>query len=497
MGNRVFTREQVESLLSAVKGKTLGEVDKRNLIEIAHKANPGKVQKGIAGDVIELSVLGCDKRDSKQAPDITVDGVMTELKTTGVRKKKKSEEFVAKECITITAVSHDQIVNEEFDNSHFLNKIEHLLFVFYHFLLDESAPNSIVYRDFPILGHLFWQAKPEDLDRLRNDWLLVREFCRNHEFDEREPRKELERNLLLLNYSSPESPRFRFKASFASSIVNDFLGKEQLEALPKPISKFSEIDEKCHLFTERYQGKSISEIAKELGIPINRSQKDISQQIIIRMFGGKAASLNRIRDFSEIGLVAKTIILTSDDKRTEDMKLFQIDFEEWLDPKVTFRDEFRDDEEGLFSTPYSEMYSYFAEQSFIFIVFQEPSKRNNSYSVAGIKEDKIPLDDCRFVGFKRYSFGEDFIMNEAKRTWEESRDRILSGKLENVKSGGGYAPNLPKSKDHILFMRGSGSDGFDKRPVLQKWGYSFDMYIQWVWIKGKYIVEELNKLEYL
>ena len=39
--------------------------------------------KGIAGDIIEESVLGC-KKDSKQEPDILVDGVLTELKTTGM-----------------------------------------------------------------------------------------------------------------------------------------------------------------------------------------------------------------------------------------------------------------------------------------------------------------------------------------------------------------------------------------------------------------------------
>ena len=287
-----------------------------------------------------------------------------------------------------------------------------------------------------------------------------------------------------MNYSSPESPRFRFKTSFASSIVNDFLGKEKLEILPKPIGKFSEIDEKCHAFTKQFAGKSIAEIALELGIPIKSGQKDISQQIIIRMFGGKATSLNKIRDFCEIGLVAKTIILTSDGKRTEDMKLFQIDFEEWLDPNTTFSDEWSDD--GLFSAPYSEMYSYFAEQSFIFIIFQEPERK------AG-----IPLDNCRFVGFKRYSFSEEFIMSEARKTWEESRAIVMDGQLKNAPSARGLAPTFPKSKDHVLFMRGSGIDGFNKKPLLKNWGYDFDLYYQWVWIKGKYIVDELSKIEYL
>ena len=51
MNNRVFTRIRVDELLSAVKGKTLGEADSKGLIDAAHKANPVKFQKGIAGDV--------------------------------------------------------------------------------------------------------------------------------------------------------------------------------------------------------------------------------------------------------------------------------------------------------------------------------------------------------------------------------------------------------------------------------------------------------------
>jgi len=78
--SRIFTRQQVDDLLTAAINKTLLEVDKAKLF--AHHEGRDKV-KGIAGDIIEESVLGC-KKDSKQEPDILVDGVLTELKTTGM-----------------------------------------------------------------------------------------------------------------------------------------------------------------------------------------------------------------------------------------------------------------------------------------------------------------------------------------------------------------------------------------------------------------------------
>ena len=488
MSNRVFSREEVDRLLGAVRGLTLGQADTRGLIDIAHEANPDKVQKGIAGDVIELSVLGCDNRDSKPEPDITVDGTRTELKTTGVIKAKQESgaEYEAKEPLAITGVSPSTIVNEVFDTSRFAHKIEHLLFVFYYYSLSETAKCSLDYKSFPILGHLFWEVPKEEREKLKNDWSLVREFAQKYSFDNEEERHKLKANLLLIDYASPKQPRFRFKRSYVTTIVESFLNGQKYQTLPRPIEKFSDIDEKCHVFTEKYKGKTIGEIAKALGFRIKASQKDLSQQIVIRMFGGEASSLNKIRDFSEIGLVAKTIILTHGGQRTEDMKLFSIDFNEWLDPNTTFSDVSKEDQESLFYAPYSHMYSYFAEQSFLFIMFQEPEPGPG-----------IPISRSRFVGFKRYSFSDKFIMTEAKRTWEESRELVLSGKLENVAASRGYAPNFPKSRDHILFMRGSGTDGFDKKPVLSKWGYDFEMYVQWIWIKGSYITEELNKIEYL
>lgn len=79
--DRKYTKAFVYNLLEGVKGKTLGEVDKSH--QFARTINSEKIT-GIAGDVIEQSVFGYE-RDSKQECDIEIDGVLTELKTTGVR----------------------------------------------------------------------------------------------------------------------------------------------------------------------------------------------------------------------------------------------------------------------------------------------------------------------------------------------------------------------------------------------------------------------------
>jgi DNA mismatch repair protein MutH len=449
-------------------------------------SRPDKVVRGIAGDVIEVSVLGCG-RDSRPEPDILVDGVRTELKTTGLQKprKRSAKEYEPKEPLTITNISPETLKHETFDNSRFYHKIEHLLFVFYHYALTETAKNSGDYSIFPILGHLFWEAVDNDLEALRNDWHLVQDFVRQHKFDEDDARRKLKENLMLIDYSSPKQPRFRFKKTFVSTIVDRFLQQRKYEVLPEQITRFSEIDDKCHLFTAKYKGKTLSELCSILGIQLKDGDKDACQRIIIKMFGGQAKSINQIEDFNKIGLIAKTLILTSDGKKTEDTKLFRVDFDEWCNSNTVF-DEQEYSQDSLFYNGYSQEYSYFAEHSFIFTLFEEPHAGKN-----------IPLSDCKFLGFKRYSFNDNFINTEVRSTWEIVRDLVINKKLTETKGARGYAPNFPKGKQHTIFLRGSGSTSKDRKERLKDWGIDIKMYIQWAWIKGDYIVEELSKVPFL
>ena len=61
----------------------MGEADVMGVLNDAVNRRPDKVVRGVAGDVIEVSVLGCG-RDCHPEPDILVDGIRTELKTTGL-----------------------------------------------------------------------------------------------------------------------------------------------------------------------------------------------------------------------------------------------------------------------------------------------------------------------------------------------------------------------------------------------------------------------------
>ena len=475
-----FHKNDLIKILDSCLDKTLSEVDSNNVFE---KTIKHAKFTGIAGEVIEQSVLGYPA-DIRQEPDLNIDGVKTELKTTGMRNKGKY--FDAKEPMSITAVSPNKIINEEFENSNFWHKLEHLLFVYY--LYDSPTPvKASQYADFPIKGYQFYEFDSEDKEILKKDWETVRNFIKYlqdeyENYEDEYPRisYELRPKLMYIDTAPkwPNRPRFRLKRAVVSSIIKEHFG-EKLEQLPGKYTSYSEIDQTLHELSEKYKGKSIKELIELLNIDETRIHKGIGEKIIIKMFGGKSKKINQIELFNKAGIIAKTLTLTEKGFRKEDMKLFTIDFNEFEDKDIQFED--------------SQIYDYFAYNKFLCIIFQKP------HSEAKMIENK-------FLGFKIINFDEEFIENEVRVTWDTIKDLIVNDKLEDViildkyghprknKSGNIMsAPNFPKSSERKVFVRGTSSTS-DVKPLNIN---GVQMYLQQIWIKGLYIVEKLNNEPYI
>lgn len=485
----LFTRKMLEKILENALGKTLGQVDKNNVFE---KTKKHPKITGIAGDVIEQSVLGYPA-DSYQTPDLLVDGVDIELKTTGIRKSKKvGINYEAKEPMTITAVSPEKIVYENFFYSNFWHKIDKLLFIYYLYDSD-STVIAAEYARFPIKGYQFYEFDKEDQIILRNDWTIVRDFINElqgkFEFPEQEYHRissELRPQLMMIDTAPkwPNRPRFRLKRAVISNIVQNHFGKN-LEQLPKKYHSFSELDRELHKLNIKYRGKTVEELIspKYLNIGIKRNSKgdvgkDVTEQIVTRMFGAKSKKISKIELFEKLGITGKTITQTKVGTRTEDTKLFSIDFDEWLQEEQIFED--------------SVLYSDFSEKQFLFILFEEPNS-----------EEK--LLENKFLGFKRIVFDEQFIESEVRDCWHDVREKVLKNKLrEDIRYKNGKPItnkngtisteiNFPKSKNFQVFLRGTGSDSKDKPVVLN----GISMYRQYVWIKGVVLLNMLNNTEFI
>lgn len=475
-----FTKSDLTRRLNACLNRSLGAVDVNHVFDCTKTKT--KIT-GIAGMVIEQSVLGYPA-DSHQAPDLLVDGVQIELKTTGIRLKRKSNPpvFEAKEPMSITAVSPDNIVTEEFDSSHFWKKLEHLLLVYYHYDATKTV-TAAEYSRFLIKGYDFHTFNEIEAEILKQDWLRVRDFIKQLQTDYTDYKaqysrlsSELRSDLLFIDTAPkwPHPPRFRLKRSVVSSMVRKSFG-ERLEQLPDTYTSYAAIDAKLHQLSAQYVGKTIDELRTAFHL---HDSKAVAEEFVVNMFGGKSRKMSGIELFDEIGFIGKTITLTAKGARTEDMKLFPINFD-------AMREECFED---------SDFYEYFANHQFLCIVFEEQSELSS-------------LGSNRFLGFKRLKFNDDFICREVRPIWESIRELIISKQLRdeivrdrqgnpviNKKTGTiRSAPNFPKAAHSLLFLRGTGRDSTDK--TLEVNGVR--MLRQNLWIKGSYMARQLESLTYV
>lgn len=479
----VFSRDHLDYLFDSVRGKSLGEIDSAHVFNITQN---NKKVTGIAGDVIEQSVLGYPA-DSKQEPDLIVDGEEVELKTTGLRYSKKDKGLEGKEPMSITGVSLKTIAGETFYTSNFWHKLKRMLIVYYLYDSDRTVPAG-EYARFEIKGHQFHSFSADEEQTLRNDWQMVHDYV---ERVQREAGTEeelkcgyarlssaLRPDLMMIDTAPkyPNPPRFRLKRSVVTYMARKVF-KDGMEMLPCSVSSFRELDMKLGEVAVEYRGKRIGEVAEKLGVRGRMSAKSTSERILVAMLGGTGKAHN-IDLFVKTGIKIKSLVITNTGKRTEDMKLCGIDFNDLASCKEYDASALRD----------------YLTSPCIIAVFQEP-------------RPKAPFVDNVFLGFKRFAFPDELVDGDAKAVWSECRRLVVEGALREtpVYRAGTCEPiinkagtiktqlNFPKSRDHILFVRGTSSDSTNKPECVN----GIRMYRQQFWIKGSYMVEKLQEIDWI
>lgn len=477
-----FTAREIAARFDACRGKTLGEIDQTGVF-------PGKPKnKGVAGDVIEQSVLGYPA-DSRQEPDIEIDGTEYEVKTTGVIRDRKSGGYVAKEPMSITAVSVDRIWREEFQSSAFWHKLGHMLIAYY--LYNEGratkVDDTLEYAKFPFLGYELHEWSEGDRGVLESDWRLVRDFVERVHVEGLDPdteypriSHELNKQLMYTDTAPkwPNPPRWRLKRSAVSALVEHCLGKG-LESLPNQFSSYSELERICRDLRVRFGGETVTEIAQEVGFTGDLGGKSVNEGLIVRMFGGTAKRMSKIDAFAKAGIRCVSVVYANGKARmAEDTKFSRIDFDEVVDTSVTWEES-------------SALESFCSRV--LCAVFEEPSL-------------EAPLRDNVFLGFK-WIYLNDEVVAEARKVWEEVRRLILSNELEDIpsyrKDGTPIinktgvmksAPNFPKSKDaYAVFVRGDSGDS-TKKPLTIN---GVSMYRQYFWLKRSLIAGQLQENDFI
>ena len=367
--------EKFEEILK----KTLEEVDNIGFFEEVAQYS---LQKGVVGSLIEQGVLGYSPNSSQEADLIVIDGdkeIKTELKTTGmVVSSSPRKHYVAKEPMSITAVGIYNLPEQTFEKSHFWEKLEHMLIIYYQYIADHPV-RPIEYKTFPIRGYEFHEFSEIEKKGLKQDWEnvknLVIEIVSNHsgkhdkEWKNKIKQEYIEKHGKLrkvLNYVDlvPRfPPRFRLKKPIVSNMIAQHFGYN-LEQLPGRYITFDDIDKKCKELTEKYSGKKVSELVSEFGI--TNYSKNLAEKIIVSMFGG-TKKMNQIEMFTRFGIQAKSIVISTNGKRTEDMKFIRVDFNEIARTEIISDN----GEKRTITFEDSEFCSYFTDYEFLYVLFQE------------------------------------------------------------------------------------------------------------------------------
>lgn len=471
---RKFTSDEIEIKFSKAINLTLGEVDVNNTFR-------NKLHKGIAGVIVEQSILGYPA-NSEQGHDILLDGKPTEVKTTGLRRR--DNQLYAKEPVSITAVSIDRIGKEDFFHSHFWDKVQQILFVYYLYDSDKKAEYSD-YADFPILDYQIFRGDRRAVELMKNDWECIQKFIVMLQTDYEDPESqyprlshELRSVLVVLDTAPkyPNNPRFRFKRAYVDYIVQKHFSETKEEYLQIKMDRYADLDAECERLSKLYGRRTVGDIAEELGTSCD--SKNASEQLIVRMFGGKSKKLAKIEQFVECSVFCKSVVLSCTGKRTEDCKFYTVDFEEMLSPDIT---DFTD----------SVLYDFFANHQFVIALLREPY-------------NKCSFSENMFLGFQRITMPEE-VIDEAYRCWSDLRETYSSGNLKEtilMKDGEPIinkcgtirtSVNFPKSKNYLVFMRGTAQNSKGKTVTIG----NIKVYPTQIWIKGSYIVEQIHNSPFM
>ena len=429
--------------------------------------------KGLYGQKIEnlFFFIKTNNHAGADFPDIPLELKTAGLVPTSSRDKHKniSGKWKAKEALPMSAISFNEIINEDFLSSKFLEKNENLLLIFYEF-----EKNKVIY-DLKIRITGIWsfsEIPSYDKKIIIDDWELIKSKVMDGEAHNisRGDTEYLEAAPSATSdtfTSQPYGPKsrtrkFSFKSGYMHSVIAK-LGSSniQTESLYKEGDENISLSEKIYEKFKPYIGMSGDEIASMLGIEnldCKNAYSRVTNKLLNKIFNvpdGKQIG-SYIEEFSKAEIKIKTIRLNSKNMPHEDVSLSStLIFEEIIDEDWD-----------------NSRYKNFIDNKFLFIFFKESAK--------GFVLDKISYWNIN---------NED--LKEAKRVWEIAKNRIENGQIINYFDSRNRAISFfPKSVDsYMAHVRTKGRDSKDtaKLPVKDKLTGTEDFPKHCFWFNKEYI----------
>ncbi len=384
--------------------------------------------KGSLGQMVE-ELYFLVKNNSRPEADFSEAGM--ELKCTPLKKGTK-EQLLIKERLVCNMIDYMEVVNEDFEHSHFYTKCQLMLLLFY---LHVQGADKL---DLEFLLSILWRFPAKDLAIIRQDYDTIINKIKAgkaHELSEGDTlylgacRKGQKGDALRTQPFSNElafGRAFSLKPAYMRIILEWALktGKNHLNSINPQLSGLvSAKDLQTKSFDEivldrftPYKGLDYQTIASKLNIDISRAPKNQFAMLASAIAcNGSAFNVNKTEEFQKAGMMMKAIRVKANGIIKEAMAFENIDYQEVYD-----NDEWAD----------SRLYEIFSSR-FLFVVFKEQNQ--------GL-EDYI-LEDTFFWTMPQ----SDLVIAEAY--WEHIRANVLENHI-----------------DHQYFWKASDNMNFHVRP---------------------------------
>ncbi|MBF2392779.1 restriction endonuclease [Listeria marthii] len=422
----------IERYAKELIGKTFKQVLEENYTnneivfeeKVEYYTNPRG--KGSLGNLIEKYYFGYEPNSSPE-PDFPEAGV--ELKVTPYEALKKKGKFKAGERLVVSMIPNDKEVEDEFNSSHLIKKLNLILLVLY---LREKGEKRVDFKiDYAKLFSVTGNACKEDLLIIESDYNKIVSKIKQgkaHELSEGDTvylgactkGATAEKSLKPQFYNAeiPAKRRaFCLKQGYMTYLLNKYIFGD-IDTYDKIIKKSDEMHgvsfenyvlEKIN----KYVGKNVHELRVEFGMSHSKLSKSHYSQLAFAMLGVKS---NNAEEFIKANIVVKAIRLNEENKLNESMSFPTINFKEFAE------EEWED----------SIIYNYFSETKFLFVIFK---KTDEGYIFKGSQFWNMPNLDLETKG---------------KKEWLEAQTVIKEG-VEFQIGAKDIRNNLLKEKNTTIF----------------------------------------------